>query len=104
MSEHTGDLEKRSAPEDSPLDQPEEKITLTGEKSPGVRRIEIISSYLTRTDRVFIFIGVFIIAYAYGLDGTLRYVYQVCAEIRQSHIDTDAFSPLRLQPSTTIPR
>lgn len=45
-------------------------------KSPGVVRIEAISSVITTTDRWFIFFGVFIIAYAYGLDGTLRYSYQ----------------------------
>lgn len=47
-----------------------------GEKSPGVQRVEAIASVLTRTDRVFLFLGVFLISYAYGLDGTLRYTYQ----------------------------
>ncbi|KAK4236008.1 major facilitator superfamily domain-containing protein [Achaetomium macrosporum] len=46
------------------------------EKSPGVRRIEALSAVLTTWDRVFIFIGVFLVAFAYGLDGTLRYAYQ----------------------------
>ncbi|TPX14535.1 uncharacterized protein E0L32_005227 [Thyridium curvatum] len=49
------------------------------EKSPGVVRIEAIASVMTRTDRFFIFFGVFLIAYAYGLDGTLRYAYQPTA-------------------------
>ena len=31
---------------------------------------------ITIVDRVFLFLGVFIVAYAYGLDGTLRYTYQ----------------------------
>lgn len=53
-------------------------------KSPGVQRIEAISSAMTNVDRVFIFIGVFLVAYAYGLDGTLRYSYQPYA--------TDSFS------------
>ncbi|KAF5496474.1 Siderophore iron transporter 1 [Colletotrichum fructicola] len=34
---------------------------------------------MTRVDRVFIFFGVFLVAYAYGLDGTLRYAYQPTA-------------------------
>ena len=49
---------------------------LLGNKSPGVARVEAISSQITRVDRVFLFLGVFIVAYAYGLDGTLRYTYQ----------------------------
>ncbi|KAL2015393.1 hypothetical protein VTK56DRAFT_5547 [Thermocarpiscus australiensis] len=45
-------------------------------KSPGVRRIEALSAVLTTRDRVFIFFSVFLVAYAYGLDGTVRYAYQ----------------------------
>lgn len=47
--------------------------------SPGVRRMQAISSCITLRDRIFIFIGVFLIAYAYGLDGTTRYNYQAYA-------------------------
>ncbi|PLN79065.1 MFS general substrate transporter [Aspergillus taichungensis] len=47
--------------------------------SPGVQRIEAISSTFTRTDRVFFFFFIFILAYVYGLDGTLRYTYQPIA-------------------------
>ncbi|KAL2126943.1 hypothetical protein VTI74DRAFT_11587 [Chaetomium olivicolor] len=46
------------------------------EKSPGVRRAEAIAAVLTTRDRVFIFFGVFLVAFAYGLDGILRYAYQ----------------------------
>ncbi|KAJ9157630.1 Major facilitator superfamily domain-containing protein [Pleurostoma richardsiae] len=49
---------------------------LEADKSPGVARIEALSAVITRTDRVFIFLGVFLIAYVYGLDGTLRGTYQ----------------------------
>jgi SIT family siderophore-iron:H+ symporter-like MFS transporter len=45
-------------------------------KSPGVARIEAISGAITFTDRIFIFLSVFLVAYCYGLDGTLRYTYQ----------------------------
>jgi MFS transporter, SIT family, siderophore-iron:H+ symporter len=48
-------------------------------KSPGVRRVEALATVLTTTDRCFIFFGVFLVAYAYGLDGTLRGVYQPMA-------------------------
>ena len=50
---------------------------LLGAKSPGVRRIEALSTQFTTLDRVFISMGVFLIAYAYGLDGSVRYTYQV---------------------------
>ena len=55
-----------------------DEIFLTGETSPGVHRIEVISAHITLIDRIFLFIGVFLIAYVYSLDGTLRYTYQVC--------------------------
>jgi SIT family siderophore-iron:H+ symporter-like MFS transporter len=45
--------------------------------SPGVARIAAINRNLTRGDRVAVFIGVFLIAYAYGLDGTIRGTFQV---------------------------
>lgn len=54
-----------------------DNITLTGNTSPGVRRIEAISKHIRPADRWVLFFAVFLIAYAYGLDGTLRYVYQV---------------------------
>ncbi|GLA15304.1 siderophore transporter [Aspergillus niger] len=44
--------------------------------SPGVKRIEALSSHLHILDRVFLFCGVFLIAYVYGLDGLLRGTYQ----------------------------
>ncbi|KDN67106.1 putative major facilitator superfamily transporter [Colletotrichum sublineola] len=52
---------------------------IIGEKSPGVVRVEALTAAITRTDRIFIFFGVFLVAYAYGLDGTLRYAYQPTA-------------------------
>ncbi|KAM0345592.1 hypothetical protein ACHAPU_006245 [Fusarium lateritium] len=47
--------------------------------SPGVQRIKAMSEVITFVDRIFIFFGVFLIAYAYGLDGTVRYAYQPSA-------------------------
>ncbi|KAF5987402.1 siderophore iron transporter 1 [Fusarium coicis] len=47
--------------------------------SPGVQRIKAMSEVITLADRTFIFFGVFFIAYAYGLDGTVRYAYQPSA-------------------------
>ena len=54
-----------------------EQLVLTGKKSPGVARIEAINAHLTFSDRIFLGIGVLLIAYAYTLDGTVRYTYQV---------------------------
>ncbi|KAK4163271.1 hypothetical protein QBC43DRAFT_289942 [Cladorrhinum sp. PSN259] len=44
--------------------------------SPGVRRAEALSAVLTTRDFIFVFLAIFIIAFAYGLDGMLRYAYQ----------------------------
>lgn len=46
------------------------------DKSVGVRRIEAVTSVMTIYDRIGIFFGIFLVAYAYGLDGTLRFTYQ----------------------------
>lgn len=57
-----------------PLDEP---ANLLGQGSPGVRRIEVITSYFRLSDRICLFFAIFLIAYVYGLDGTVRYTYQV---------------------------
>ncbi|KZT25185.1 siderochrome-iron transporter [Neolentinus lepideus HHB14362 ss-1] len=49
------------------------------EKSPGVKRVEAIASTLTKLDLVVLFGGIFLIAYAYGLDQQTRSVYQTYA-------------------------
>ncbi|KAJ5622710.1 hypothetical protein N7528_005942 [Penicillium herquei] len=45
-------------------------------KSPGVARIEAINASLTRNDRIMMFVGVFLVGYAYGLDSQVRSTYQ----------------------------
>jgi SIT family siderophore-iron:H+ symporter-like MFS transporter len=49
---------------------------LPGVKSPGVIRIEALNAHTSFINRCCIFFGIFLVAYAYGLDGTLRYTYQ----------------------------
>lgn len=49
------------------------------DKSAGVRRIEAVASVMTIYDRVAIYFGIFLVAYAYGLDGVLRIVYEPVA-------------------------
>ena len=77
------DHEKGSIPPHSNLDDnnlasdsPRRSSKALAAKSPGVARVEAISSILTTTDRILLFAGVFLVSYAYGLDGTLRYTYQ----------------------------
>lgn len=47
-----------------------------GAKSPGVSRMETISSSLTPAERAMLFFGIFLVGYAYGLDGQVRSTYQ----------------------------
>ncbi|KAJ5889044.1 hypothetical protein N7495_009085 [Penicillium taxi] len=47
-----------------------------GAKSSGVARIEAVNSTLTPWDRTMMFIGVFMVGYAYGLDSQVRSTYQ----------------------------
>ncbi|KAK0624422.1 major facilitator superfamily domain-containing protein [Immersiella caudata] len=49
------------------------------EKSPGVRRAEALAAVLTTKDRVFVFLSIFLVAFACDLDGILRYAYQPLA-------------------------
>jgi SIT family siderophore-iron:H+ symporter-like MFS transporter len=51
-------------------------IPLIGTESPGVARIKALNAHTSFANRCFIFFGIFLVAYAYGLDGTLRYTYQ----------------------------
>ncbi|ETW83548.1 major facilitator superfamily [Heterobasidion irregulare TC 32-1] len=51
-------------------------VNLLGDKSPGVKRIEAISASFTRWSKISLFVSIFLVAYAYGLDGTVRYTYQ----------------------------
>ncbi|WWD20507.1 hypothetical protein CI109_104983 [Kwoniella shandongensis] len=53
--------------------------TAFGDKSPGVRRIEAISSCFESWHKWVLFASVFFVAYSYGLDGTVRYTYQAAA-------------------------
>jgi len=71
---HSSDPEKRSKEYDG-----ERRVSIVGAKSPGVARIEAVTAHLSFKDRIWLFVGVFLIAYAYGLDGQTRYTYQTYA-------------------------
>ena len=51
-------------------------VALLAEQSPGVARIAATNAHISFINRICILIGIFLIAYAYGLDGTLRFTYQ----------------------------
>ncbi|EDN05031.1 conserved hypothetical protein [Histoplasma mississippiense (nom. inval.)] len=70
-----GEKEKHDVSDSSHAGQ-DQSPALLGEKSPGVARVEVISRYFTLPDKVLFFFGIFLLAYAYGLDGTIRYTYQ----------------------------
>lgn len=76
LSSHNQTLEDPSVHQ---KEQYEAGSRIYGAKSPGVVRMEAISQQLTLTNRILLFFGVFLIAYAYGFDGILRYTYQATA-------------------------
>ena len=71
-------------------------LVLTGSTSPGVRRIEAISKHITWSGRIVLFVGIFVVAYVYSLDITLRYAYQPTG--------TDSFSTHSLLATITVLR
>lgn len=46
-------------------------------ESPSVKRIELLTPHIYLIDRVFLFFGIFLVAYVYGLDNQVRVTYQV---------------------------
>lgn len=58
---------------------PRDSLSLLSQESPGVKRVEIISSHIHLIDRIFLFSSIFLVAYVYGLDNQVRQTYQVWA-------------------------
>ncbi|KAK5078656.1 ferrioxamine B transporter [Lithohypha guttulata] len=85
---HMGDKEQYTRQPGSSFDRPSSndktlydhdvsrRVSIADTKPPGVIRVEAIAQHMTTVDRVWIFFGVFIIAFAYALDGSTRYTYQ----------------------------
>ncbi|KAK0648047.1 major facilitator superfamily domain-containing protein [Cercophora newfieldiana] len=71
--------EGKPAAQPAPEDGGSDSSLSVDQKSPGVRRAEALAAVLTRWDRFFIFFGIFLLAFAYDLDGILRYAYQPLA-------------------------
>ena len=75
----SSDYGEKVKPVDEKEPTQETTAPILGKKSPGVERVEAIAAHITTLNRIAIFFSVFLIAYAYGLDGTLRYTYQPSA-------------------------
>ena len=58
-------------------DSTSDSTALLDKESPGVRRVQILSSHIHLIDRVFLFASIFLISYVYGLDNSVRSIYQV---------------------------
>lgn len=52
---------------------------LMDDKSPGVKRIEALASTYSNSSILFLLFAIFLAAYFYDLDGTIRYTYQSAA-------------------------
>ncbi|CAE6471065.1 unnamed protein product [Rhizoctonia solani] len=71
-----------SSDEKSVRHTPHAEPELEGNYDPhaeGVRKIAAISSSFDIKSKILLFFGVFLVAYAYGLDGQTRYTYQTYA-------------------------
>ena len=73
------------------VNQERRSANILGAKSPGVQRIEAVSRHIQNPDRIVIFIGIFLVAYAYGLDGMIRYTYQVRFSVYSSNMPGRSF-------------
>lgn len=63
----------------TPAHAVEEQKVLLDTKSPGVKRVEAIASTYSNNEIIALLASIFIMAYAYQLDGTVRYTYQTYA-------------------------
>lgn len=54
------------------LEKQGDNTTAFGDKSPGVKRIEAISRAFSSWHLWVLFVAIFLVSYAYGLDGTVR--------------------------------
>ncbi|PHH51324.1 Siderophore iron transporter mirC [Ceratocystis fimbriata CBS 114723] len=51
-------------------------VAITSSDSAGVVRMKGINAITTPRDKAMLFLGVLVLSWAYGLDGTMRYTYQ----------------------------
>lgn len=77
-SKETGDVSAVAAHDPPVYEDAVARSNVSAEMSPGVKRIELINSQLGLYSRICLFASVWLVAYVYGLDGTVRNTYQVC--------------------------
>lgn len=53
---------------------PEDVVEIAQQDSAGVSRMDAINAHMSTTERCILFFSVFLVAYAYGLDGTRKLV------------------------------
>jgi hypothetical protein len=100
-------MSETSRNDDGPATHDGSRITLTGEMSPGVKRMEALATHFTHFDHFLLLFGIFLVAYAYSLDYTLSSVYKVLPDksIRLWSLAYSAlhYSHMRLPTFNTIP-
>ena len=74
------EVDEKASPTSHYSDNDQDRHVSIDTVSPGVVRIEAIVEHLTPANQACIFFGVFLIAWAYGLDSTLRVSYQPIAQ------------------------
>lgn len=82
QAEHApaADQENAFASSEKHLDSSSHSDAPVVEKSRGIRRVEIISAQYGRVGTFFVFFSIFLIAYSYGLDLSVRYQFQSFAQ------------------------
>lgn len=76
---HVSDVESQHAKSEHGKESSSFRSISTGSEdlhASGVSQIQSISSSFTTASRAVLFVGIFLVAYAYGLDGQTRYTYQ----------------------------
>lgn len=79
-NKHIGESDRNSSPvsgdKTAPYQDNGRRASIVDAKSPGVARVEAIHQVMSTADKAWIFVGVFLIAFAYALDSSTRYTYQ----------------------------
>ncbi|BFZ55337.1 hypothetical protein PYCC9005_002377 [Savitreella phatthalungensis] len=65
-------------------------------KSAGVKRVEVLAGQFSNTEIILLLLAIFVFAYGYDLDGTIRYTYQSYA--------TSSFAQLGLLSTVNVLR
>lgn len=88
----------KNLPRDSvvPAAEYNDQSKLLDDKSPGVKRVEALAATYSNTGILVLLFSIFILAYGYDLDGTVRYTYQTYA--------TDSYDNIGLLSTVNVLR